>query len=653
MYISPARGVHKMNQQHVLEHIKERIDIVELIGKSVELRRSGRSFVGFCPFHANSRTPAFNVYADTQSYHCFGCKASGTIFDFVMQREGVSFRESLEYLAQQAGITIQERTSEDVVLDQQRTRILEAQSAAAVFFHHMLVRSQRGEEARGYIERRNLHEETITTFQLGYAPDDWQLLTSYLRDRRGFTDDELELAGLGIRHETRGIYDRFRHRLMFPIRNIRGEVVAFGGRSLDNTQPKYLNSPQTPVFDKGKTLYGIDLARSAIASSRAVIIVEGYVDVITAHQHGFRNVVAPLGTALTSEHAAALRRMASVIYLALDADAAGIRATLRGAQTLQGDGAAVPIATPHGITEWQRKDALDVRIIELPAGRDPDEVIHRDPDEWRQLIDRARPAMDFYLNALTADLDIRSAQGKRQAVERLGPILGQIVNAVERAHYVQQLARLIEVDEPLILRALHQPARRTTDPAPRTTDPAPPSDAYRAPTGVPPQEAMLLGLLLRHPGACDTIEAKLRGDLREYARLATVVGDSVLGLLSHPEWRAIWQARRAQPDADLASWLAALDPALATPAQTILAQHIPQPQAYRYVHDALECATILQLHQAKRWNLRLIDRLTTIDDDDERLRLHDAVSDLCQYINSLSTPRRNATFADLHSLHSV
>ncbi len=580
-----------------------------------------------------------------------------------MQREGIEFREALEYLARHAGIALQERTTEDITLDQQRTRVLEVNSAAAAFFHHMLMKSSRGEAARAYIKRRNLSDETIITFHLGYAPDDWQMLTGYLRDRRGFTDEELERAGLAIHHEVRGLYDRFRNRLMFPIRGIRGEIIAFGGRSLDETQPKYLNSPQTPVFDKSKTLYGIDLARSAIATDRAAVIVEGYIDVLTAHQSGFHNVVAPLGTALTNEHATTLRRMASVIYLALDADAAGIRATIRGAQALQGDGEAVPMATPHGITDWQRRDALDVRIIELPDGCDPDEVIQRDPEEWQRLVDGARPAMDFYLDALTVDLDIRSAQGKRQAVERLGPILGRITNAVERAHYVQQLARRIEVGEPIILRALQQPARRTptaptrhetgASPEQMVAGPASSGDAQRALTGVPPQETMLLGLLLRHPSARDTIEAKLRGDLRESPGLAAIIDDTVLGLLSHPEWRAIWRARLAQPEIELTAWLTALDPALGERAQIALAHHIPQSQAYRVIHDALECATILQLHQAKRWNLRLIDRLTTTDDDDERSRLHDTVGDLYQYINTLSTPRRNATFADLHSLHSV
>src|SRR5215216_1225493 len=351
---------------NVTDQIKERIDIVEFISAYVSLRKAGRNYLGFCPFHTNTRTPAFTVYPDTQSYHCFGCKASGTVFDFLMQREGLEFKDALEQLAKRAGVQLKERTEQDVQTDQLRTRLLELNNAAATFFHHMLVKSPRGELARAYVAKRQIDQPTVEAFQLGYSPDEWSALLSYLTDRKGFEPEEIEAAGLIIKHETRGYYDRFRGRLMFPIRNMKGAVIAFGGRALGDTPPKYMNSPQTPLFDKSHVLYGLDLARDAIRSSDSAVIVEGYVDLIIAHQYGFRNVVAPLGTALTAEHVGVLKKLARQIYLALDADAAGIKATLKGVQTLREnlDGHSVPLTTPQGFIRWERNDAM-IKIIAL------------------------------------------------------------------------------------------------------------------------------------------------------------------------------------------------------------------------------------------------------------------------------------------------
>jgi DNA primase len=367
----------------VIDQIKEKIDIVEFIQSAgVQLKRAGRSYVGFCPFHSNTRSPAFNVFPDTQSYHCFGCKASGTVFDFVMQREGLEFRDALEQLARRAGVQLVERTQEDVQQDQLRTRLLEINQAAAAFFHHVLVKSTRGEVARAYVQKRAINQETIESFLLGYAVDEWSALLSYLTDRKGFEPEEIEAAGLAIRRESGGFYDRFRGRVIFPIRNAKGEVIAFGGRAMGDAQPKYLNSPQTPLFDKGRVLYGLDLARDPIRSADAAVIVEGYVDVIIAHQHGFRNVVAPLGTALTPDHVELVKRLTRRFYLALDADPAGVRAALKGAQTIQNqqDGELVAVTGPHGVVGLQRSQSVEIRVIEMPDGKDPDEVIQGDPE---------------------------------------------------------------------------------------------------------------------------------------------------------------------------------------------------------------------------------------------------------------------------------
>jgi DNA primase len=232
----------------VTDQIKERIDIVEFISAYVTLRKAGRNFVGFCPFHPNSRTPAFTVFPDTQSYHCFGCKASGTVFDFLMQREALEFKDALEQLARRAGVQLKERTEQDEQQDILRTRLLEINAAAAAFFHHILVKSPKGEIARAYVAKRKIDDATVEAFQLGYSVDDWSALLSYLADRKGFEPDEIEAAGLAIERDSGGYYDRFRGRLMFPIRNLKGEVIAFGGRALGDAQPKYMNSPQTALF---------------------------------------------------------------------------------------------------------------------------------------------------------------------------------------------------------------------------------------------------------------------------------------------------------------------------------------------------------------------------------------------------------------------
>jgi DNA primase len=646
--------------------IKEKIDVVEFISGYVQLRKAGRNYVGFCPFHPNSRTPAFTVFPDSQSYHCFGCKASGTVFDFLMRREGLEFKDALEQLARRAGVELRERTDQEQQLDQLRTRLLEVNAAAASFFRHMLVKSQRGEIAREYVAKRRIDEPTSEGFQLGYAPEEWSLLLGYLTERRGFTPEEVEAAGLAIKHETRGFYDRFRQRLMFPIRNAKGEVVSFGGRALGDVQPKYMNGPQTPLFDKSKVLYGLDLARDTIRRDEAVVIVEGYVDVVIAHQYGFRNVVAPLGTALTAEHVGLVKKLAQRVYLALDADAAGVRATLKGLQSLQEnpEGELVAVVSPHGIVGWQRKLEVEIKILELPDGQDPDELIQRDPDAWRAALANAKPAMDFYLRALTVDLDLASGRGKAEAVERLAPLLAQVGNPVEQAHHIQQLARLIDVDEKHVLAAISgqraegkRPERSPLRPQPAdpgNARPDLPSQNSKLKTQNSTQEDTLLGLLLRYPAVRAAVEEKLRRDLAPFPLVQQIAAGEIGELFGRVEHRAIvdsWQ--RAGPGSDPETWVETLDEQLAPLARRALGAEVPQPQSYRFMNDALECATILQQELAKRWKDRLSREVHDADDDAARTTALEQVVQITEYLNALKIPRRSSTYTDLHSLHPI
>jgi DNA primase len=651
-----------MSMSGITDQIKEKIDIVEFISAYVPLRKTGRSYVGFCPFHPNTRTPAFHVFPDTQSFHCFGCKASGSVFDFLMRREGVEFREALERLAQRAGIQLQPRTEDEEQQDRLRTRLLEANAAAAAFFRHMLVKSQRGEAARAYVASRRIDDATGEAFLLGYAPDDWELLLGYLTGRRGFSPEEVEAAGLAIHHETRGYYDRFRNRLMFPIRNARGEIVGFGGRALGDAQPKYMNSPQTPLFDKGKVLYGLDLARDAIRHADATVIVEGYIDVIIAHQHGFRNVVAPLGTALTADHVAQVKKLARTVYLALDADAAGVRATLKGLQALQSqpEGELTAITSPHGVIGLQRQQDVEIRILTLPEGKDPDEVIQEDPDRWRAALAAARPAMDFYIEALTSDLDLSSGRGKAEAVERVAPLLNQIASPVEQAHYVQVLARLIDVEERYILAALggkahpedrHRPADQPR--ATRTAEQSPP-DGARSSAPTPTQEEYLLGWVIRFPAARAAVEEKLHRDLAGYPALQSLLSGTIDELFARDECRALWRAWIAAPaGSDPETWAQALNAPLNDVAQRVLGLHAPQPQEYRIVNDALECATILQRDVAKRWLAQIARMQAEATGETEQEMLLEQLVQVKQFINMLSIPRRSAAYADLHALHTL
>lgn len=636
--------------QGVTDTIKERIDIVEFIAGYVSLRKAGKSFIGFCPFHPNTKSAAFYVFPDTQSFHCFGCKASGTVFDFLMRREGLEFREALEQLAVRAGVELTPRTPEQHNEDQQRTKLLEINQAAAVFFQHMLLKSPRGEVARAYVEKRKLDGPTVESFQLGYAPEEWSALLGYLTDRKNFDPDDIEAAGLIIKRESSGYYDRFRNRLMFPIRNVKGEIIAFGGRAIGDAQPKYMNSPQTPLFDKSKVLYGLDLARETIRADDAVVIVEGYVDVIIAHQYGFKNVVAPLGTALTADHVGILKKLGSkTVYLALDADAAGVRATLKGLNTVQEnlDSHGRLLATAQGLV-WARELDAEIKILELPEGRDPDEVIQADQELWRRLLAQAKPMMDFYLTALTTDLDLSTAKGKSEAVSRLTPLLAQIPDVVAREHYVAQIATLARVEEFVIRATLKGETQKQQKIRPeqklRPAAPAPGAIAL----DTPGHEEFLLGWLLRYPTARRAVVEKIRRDREHFSQLQALIDGTLLELLSGAENRMLWQTWEPEPEgSDPFEWAETLDESLKPQALRVLALNVVESQSYRYVNDALERATMLQLKLAQAWKQRLSQQLDLADDAQGRTT--EQLMQLLSYIDILSTPKRSPTYNDLHT----
>jgi len=461
----------------VVDEVKQRLDIVDVVGQYVQLQKAGRNYRALCPFHAE-RTPSFFVSPERQSWHCFGaCGTGGDILSFVMKKENLEFGEALRLLAERAGVTLAEQRPEE---EAERNRLREANEAAASFYHRALLSSEAGQTAKHYLEERGQDLKTIQDFQLGYSPSGWDSLCQHLRER-GYRDEELVAAGLAVEGE-RGLRDLFHQRIMFPITDMRGRVVGFGGRSLpiegqEETQPKYLNTPQTAGFDKGSLLYALDKAKEEIRRQGLAVIVEGYTDAIAAHQHGFPNVVASMGTALTERQARLLKRFSRDVVLALDADTAGQEATLRA-------------------VEYQDILGRDIRVVILPEGRDPDEVIRSDPENWPALLASAQPLLDYKFEAVSSALDLSQPRQRSQAVDELLPLLAAIGDRIVQAHYLQRLARLAQVRES----ALHQMLIRRGPKQRRRADAAAQGEAMAT---VRPlrdaREEYLLALLLRYP----------------------------------------------------------------------------------------------------------------------------------------------------------
>ena len=433
-----------------VDEIKNRIDILDLVSDSVKLRRSGKNYLGFCPFHDNKRTPAFVVFPDSGTWRCFGqCNEGGDIFKYVMKKEGWDFAETLRYLAEKAGVELQPQTEEQKEQDEQYDRYRQLLEEAVTFYQHQLLQAPEGKYALNYLLQRGVTRETIETFGLGFAPASWDLTHQYFLGK-GYSELDLIESGLVTQREGGGVYDRFRNRLMFAIREMGGRMSGFGARILDpDDVPKYLNSPQTPLFDKGRLLYGLNLARKAIRAEDQVVIVEGYMDVIVPYQAGFLNTVSPMGTALTEDQMRLLKRFTRRIVLALDADAAGEKATLRGLEIARQalDHSEEISFNPRGLLRYEARLEADVRVTTIPAGMDPDEIVLRDPEEWRKIVESAKPIVLHVMETLASQKDLDDPKVKREISTRVLPLIEDIPNAVERDAYRQRLARLLKVDE--------------------------------------------------------------------------------------------------------------------------------------------------------------------------------------------------------------
>jgi DNA primase len=431
----------------VSDEIKQRIDIVEFISRYTPLKKAGKQYKGCCPFHSE-RTPSFYVYPDQGSWHCYGaCSTGGDVFSFLMKKENLDFREALQALARETGIDLAQEQGDG--LHRQRESLHDLNAAAAAFFAAMLRDNPGAAEARDYLRRRGIDAETEERFGLGYAPAGWNALRDYLYEK-GYDYETQLLAGVVKRHEEQGnYYDAFRNRVIIPIRDRMGRVIGFGGRVLDDSQPKYLNTAETPVFRKSQVVFGIDAAHAAIREADRAVIVEGYMDVVAAHQYGFTNVVACMGTALTPQQLRQLQRDTRNFVFALDADSAGREATIRGLNQARESLSKVSrmAVNPGGKLRLEERLSAELSVSSMPEGMDPDDVIRQDPARWQALIEQAQPLVDFFFRVISERYDLSSGSGKAAAASVLAPLIAELGDEIEQQHYVQKLSRLVSVPE--------------------------------------------------------------------------------------------------------------------------------------------------------------------------------------------------------------
>lgn len=423
-----------------LQELKLRSDITEIASLYVNLKRHGRNMVGLCPFHGE-KTPSFNIYTENGSFYCFGCGAGGDVITFIMKIENLDYVEAVKFLAQRAGMEMPENTYDDS-LSKLRMRIYEANREAARFFHATLL-SQRGQSGLNYLRGRALSDRTIRHFGLGFADDDWNSLCNHLKNK-GFSEYEIYSANLAFKRKNgNGIYDRFVNRVMFPIIDLRGNVIAFGGRIMTDEKPKYLNTSDTPVFKKSENLFSLNNAKSS--GTRTLILCEGYMDVIALNQAGFTNAVATLGTALTNEQAVLMKRYADEVIICYDADGAGQKATARAIDILRNAG-------------------LPIKILTVPSGKDPDEFIRskgeNGPAAFKLLIEKCGNDIEYRLMKLKENYNLNTTDGKVAFLNEAVKIVATIESPIERDVFASKLCAELEIDKNAFLEQISKVKRR-------------------------------------------------------------------------------------------------------------------------------------------------------------------------------------------------
>src|SRR6266498_1319242 len=432
-----------------IDDIKSRIDIVDLVSEAgVKLRHAGKNYTGFCPFHDNKKTPAFVVWPESGTWRCFGqCNEGGDIFKFVMKRENLDFKEALDKLAARAGVEVPTFTKESPQQKEEHEHLRKLLEDSVIFYRRHLLANA---DILSYLrQKRGLTDASIGTFGLGYAPRSWDSALTYFT-QRGYNERDLLEVGLISERESGGFYDRFRHRIMIPIRDATRRMTGFGARIVDpDDVPKFLNSPETVIFSKGRLLYGLDRAHKAIRSTDQAVIVEGYLDVIALHQAGYENVVSPMGTALTEDQMRLLKKFTRRIVLALDPDTAGQKAILRGLDVARAamDRAGELDFDARGLLRSEARLQADLRVATLPDNLDPDEIVARNRDEWAELIENAKPIVEHVMISLGQGKDLNDRRIINEIAGQVLPLINDLPTPADREFFTQRLARFLKVDE--------------------------------------------------------------------------------------------------------------------------------------------------------------------------------------------------------------
>ena len=455
----------------ILNQIQDRVDIVEVVAAFVPLKRAGRNFKAPCPFH-HEKTPSFVVSPDKQIFHCFGCGAGGNVFGFLMKQEKKDFLEVVEMLAEQVGVEIPKDKNYNSQALEKTAPLIRANQQALDFYHQFLLTKKEAEVARDYLGKRGIEETAIKNFKLGYASESWDTLASTLKSQ--VSEVILERTGLVIqRKEAEGFYDRFRHRIIFPILDAKGVCVAFGGRVMDDSLPKYVNSPETEVYSKGRNLYGLFQARKAIRDQDAAIVVEGYMDLIACHQAGVENAVASLGTALTTEQVKLIKRNTNNVFILYDADKAGELATLRGLELFLEEG-------------------LEVKIVRLSEGHDPDSYLRQfGIEKFRQALSNAKSLFEYRLALLKEKFDAGSLDGKVKIANEMVSLFSKVQNEILRSAWIKELAQTLRLSEESLQAEMRKGEGRV-----RSFKEERPAESK---TEFQPVEKLLIGLLVDDP----------------------------------------------------------------------------------------------------------------------------------------------------------
>ncbi len=576
----------------LLDDIQSRTDLAEVIGRYLPLKRAGRHFKALCPFH-KERTPSFHINTEKQIYHCFGCGAGGNIFSFLMQQERLTFPEAVRQLAQQVGVVIPIR--QDAGRNGKLDKLFEILEKTCHYYQRVLAHPQTGRMARAYLKRRGVTDATLKAFRLGCAPDGWDGLIRAAAQSR-IPLELLEEAGV-ILKGARGPIDRFRQRLIFPIHDVRGRVVGFGGRSLAGQEPKYLNSPETSVYSKGKHLFGLAQAKEAVVKAKAAIVVEGYFDCVVLWQCGLTHVVSPLGTAFTPEQARLLSRYTDSVILAFDADAAGEAASLRGIDVLMEAG-------------------FHVRVAQLPVGIDPDELVQSyGTTAFEQVLEKSLGLMEFLLACAKKRYAIHDAEEKVRAAQFILPTIAKVPNAMLRVEYLRVLADRLGLDERAVAEELEKVQ-------PRRLEDAPGSGRRHSVQGA---ERLLTALILDHPARWDAARREQVADQISDGRLR-----HILAMVSE-----LQAAGHTPTPAQLISRLADAE------ASSLVSELVQSAQSVPHPDDAFrECLGRVRADAQKRKLSQLREQIRTA----QQFGHEDEVARLLTTYQRLVKPHEAATY---------